>query len=359
MTTQSTVPGPTADPLAAFRRFPTGITVFLGLFVVGGLFLAYRHLGADAVAMCGDDPMAPGDECQMTSRRRRRISSSTSIQSYEERLTASARAHESWVWVGVAVAVIAAILIALVVIRWRRDTALARTLDGGQEPLATYSATTGTGVGLGFLGAAAVAGIALAMGVRMGGVSGESWIGLAIVGVGVVVALLIVWAARPKGSTLVRAYDSGVRVVTQSRAQEVPWADLQYFVDLESTTFMQLGWVGFKRQLMIDDKEFFATMRARINSAARARVQESAGTAAPVDFGKVTLAGRTVVVGKKELDAGSLAAITPVKGKDGLELHVRDRSGGTPATVRPVEIANSDVLFGVLSEHFGVVVPGR
>lgn len=359
MNTHSTAPGATADPLAAFRRFPTSLVVFLGVFVAGGLYLAYRHLGAEAVAMCSGEPMSPGDECRLSGRRRRRLSSSSYLRTYEEQLTSSARAHESWVWVGVAVAVVAAIMIVLVVVRWRQDTALARTLDGRQAPLTTYSATTGTTAGLGFLAAAAVAALALALGVRFGGMSGDSWVGLLIAGAGVVLALLILWAARPKGSTLVRADDASVRIVTQSRAHDVAWDDLQYFVDLEGSTFMQIGWVGSKRQLLVDDAEFFATMHTRINRTAQARVQESARTGAPVNFGDVTLAGRTVTFGKKELDAGSLAAITPVKTKEGLQLQVRDRSGRTPVTVRPVTIANIDVLFDVLSQHFGVVVPGR
>ncbi|MGC5629327.1 hypothetical protein ACPYO6_13920 [Georgenia sp. Z1344] len=359
MTTPST-PRPTTDAMAAFRRFPVGITVFLGLFVAAGLYLASRHLGAEAIAMCGDDTMAPGDMCTMSSgRRRRRAGGGTSTYTYEERLEAAARGHEAWVWAGIAVAVIAVIFIVLVVIRWRRDTALARTLDGQQAPVTSYSTTTSIGAGMGFLGAAAVGAGGLGVGVWLRGVSDLNPIGLAIMAAGAVSGLVILWMARPKGSTLVWAYDSHVRIVTQSRSHDVAWEDMQYFVDLQSSSFMELGWTGSKRQLSIDDEEFFATMRARINTLTRARVERSAETGEPVDFRAVTLAGRTVTFRKKKLDAGSLAAINLVKEKDNLSLHVRDREGATQVIINPAEIANLDVLLHVLSQTYGVVVPGR
>jgi sulfur transfer complex TusBCD TusB component (DsrH family) len=358
VTTQSPVPGPAVDHLAAFRRFPVGLVVFLGVFVAAGLYLASRHFGADAVAMCGDETMLPGDQCEQTRRRRRSISTTTTIRSYEEQLTASARAHEAWVWVGVAVAVLAVIVILLVVLRWRSDVALARTMFGQQAPLTAFSTTTGTGVGLGYVIAAAVAGAGLFFGVRAGATDGEI-VGIVIAAVGVIAALAIVAASRPKGSTLVWAYDPGARIVTRSTSQDVPWSDLRYFVDLQNDTYMQIGWKGSKHQVLVDDKDFFATMRSKINSTALAEVQQAAPTGEPVDFGAVTLSGRTITFGKKSFDAASLAAINAVKTKEGVELQVRDRSGGTPVTIRPATFANSDVLFHVLHEQFGVVVPTR
>lgn len=358
MTTPSPSTGKTVDHLAAFRRFPVGLIVFLGVFIAAGLYLASRHFGADAVAVCGDETMQPGDQCEQTRRRRRRISTTTTIRSYEEQLVAAARSHEAWIWGGIAVAVIAVIVIILVVLRWRSDVALARTMSAEQAPLTAFSTTTGASVGLGFLIAAAVGGIGIFFGVRFGATDGET-VGLIVAAVAAVIALLIVFSARPKGSTLVWAYEPGARIVTRSTSQDIPWSDLQYFISPGNDSFMQLGWKGSKHQVSVDDKDFFATMRTKINSTAMAEVQQAAPNGAPVSFGAVTLAGRTITFGKKSLDAPSLAAINAVKTKEGVEYQVRDRAGKTAVTIRPAVLANSDVLFHVLHEQFGIVVPTR
>lgn len=345
-----TAPEPVTDPLAVFRRFPTALVVFLGVLGAAGIGIALAHLGRTPVAKCGSRPMSPDDLCTLRSRRSRTESEWT----FQERLDFNRYENLSLVWAGVVIAVVAAIVITMVVIRWRRDIAVADQLTGGPAPLAAYAKATGGLTGFLTLGAVLVGGIGALLAVRSFGGKGTPTVGLVMAVIAAVVVVGVLWAARPKGCTLVWGYPPAVRVVTSSKVHDTAWPDMQYVTTLGTNPATMLSWVGNKDRLSIDDADFFALMRGQINTAVREGVAQRVGSGEVLDFRNVKVAGPTITIGKKSLPGVDLGGFVVLSDKNGPYFDFRNHQGKSVASTPVRDVGNIDVLFDLLAQQFGV-----
>lgn len=340
-----------ATALATFRRLPTPLLVALGLYAVVGAVVALLYATRDAVAMCGDRVMAPGDTCSLRVSRR---SLEKRDWTYEQRLDFSAYENRALTVAGIVVAVIAVAMIVAVLVRRARDVAVADRLAAAEEPIAAHARPNGLLTGVLTLGACIAGGIAGLLAVRSGHGDGVDAVPLVIaVGLaGGAVALLV--AGRPAGSTLVWAYPDAVRIVTRSTVHDIAWQDMQYTTSLAAEPVTMLSWVGKKDRLIVDDADFFATMRGRINEAVRAGVPERLTAGETIDFRVVKVAGGTVTLNNKQLPGADIAGVVAVRNKDGDFFEFRDAQDKRIEAVRVPEVGNIDVLVEVLSRQFGV-----
>ena len=339
-----------ADPLAVFRKFPTGLVVFLGILVVAGAALALSHVGRTAAAMCNGNPMSPDDICVVRSRRAR----TTSEWTYQERLDFNVYENLSFVWGGAVIALFAAIMIVVAIIRWRRDIAVADRLAGGPEPLAAYAKATGFLAGFLTLGACVVGLIGAMAFVRSFGGKGTPVVGIVIAVIAVIVAVGMLWLGRARGCILVWAYPPAVRVVSRSKVRDIAWQDMQYAVTLGDNRAMMLSWIGHKDRLSIEDKDFFTTMRDQINGAVREVVPARTAAGELVDFRSVKITGPTVTIGRKTVPGADLGGVAVTRDKNGSYFEFRDKQGKAVGSAATQDVGNIDVLFELLSRQFGV-----
>jgi hypothetical protein len=338
------------DPLAVFRRFPTGLVVFLGLIGAGGLALFITNRAKEVVARCGDEVMIAGDICETRSRR----SFNTTTWTYEERLNFADAQNQGAIVAGVVVALIALIAIVAVVIRWRRDVTVADQLASQQAPLTAFATTTGLATGFLTLVAGLLGGFGAFLAVGASGSKGGPVVGLVFGGLMLLAAVGVLWAGRPKGCTLVWAYPSAVRVVTESRVHDVPWQDMQYLSTLGKDRSEWLSWAGRKGKLGIDDKEFFAVMQRTINGATAAGVRPRLDAGETIDFGDVKVSSSTLVVKRKTFPVSDIRGITVMRDKNGTYYEFRDQQTKVAASVGVQTVANADVLFDLLAKRLNI-----
>ncbi|MBZ2195024.1 DUF6585 family protein [Occultella gossypii] len=338
------------DPLAVFRRFPTGLVVFLGLIGAGGVALFLANNAKEVVARCGNEVMVAGDICETRSRR----SFNTTTWTYEERLAFAEAQNQGAIVAGLVVVLIAVIAIAAVVTRWRRDVAVANQLASQEAPLTAFADSTGVGTGFLTLVAGLLGGFGAFLAVGASGSKGSPVVGLVLGGLMLVAALGVLWVGRPKGCTLVWAYPSAVRVVTESRVHDVPWQDMQYLATLGKDRSEWLSWAGRKSSLGIQDKEFFAVMQRTINGAAAASVRQRFEAGETIDFGDVKVSSSAIVLKKKQFPVSDIRGITVMRDKNGTYYEFRDQQIKVAGSVGVQTVANSDVLFDLLAKRLNI-----
>ncbi|TDE92614.1 hypothetical protein EXU48_13815 [Occultella glacieicola] len=336
--------------MTAFRRIPISLIVFLGVLGAGGLALFLARIGAQVLPTCEGQVMGQGDTCIVSSRRNR----GGTTWSYEERLDFVQAQSQGVAVGGLLVAVFAVVLIVAVVIRWRRDLAVADQLAGEQAPLTAYVTTTGTTTGLFAVLAFLAGGFGAFLAVGATGSKGTPWIGIVFGALLLALGLLFLWVARPNGCTLVWAYPAVVRIVTQSRIHDVPWQDMQYLSGLGKDAAVWLSWVGRKGTLDIDDKDFFATMRRHINGAVAGVAAQRFEASQPTDFGEITLTGSMLVLKRKSVAAADLSGITLMRDKNGTYYEFRDQRAKVVGLIGVQTVANADVLFDLLAKRLNV-----
>src|SRR5699024_10521675 len=111
--------------------------------------------------------------------------------------------------------------------------------------------------------------------------------------------------------------------------------------------------------LEVTDKDFFATMRTRINDAVRTGLRQRATAGEVADFRRVTVDDSTLTVDGQAVPAQSIAAVVAVRTKDTNVFEFRDQQGRAVRSVRVTEVANVDVLFELLSSRFGIRLSHR
>ncbi len=339
------------DPLAVFRRFPTGLVVFLGLIGAGGVALFLANNAKEVLATCGSDGvMVAGDICETRSRR----SFNTTTWTYEERLEFAQAQNLGAIVAGLVVVLIALIAIGAVVVRWRRDVAVANQLASQQAPLTAFATTTGLVTGFLTLVAGLLGGFGAFLAVSASGGKGSPAVGLVLGGLMLVAALGVLLAGRPKGCTLVWAYPSAVRVVTESRVHDVPWRDMQYLSTLGKDRSEWLSWAGRKGTLGIDDKEFFAVMQRTINGAVATDVRQRFEAGDTIDFGDVKVSSSTIALKKKQFPVSAIRGITVMRDKNGTYYEFRDQQIKVAGSVGVQTVANADVLFDLLAKRLNI-----
>ncbi len=332
---------PAKNHLDAFRNPPVAGLIFFLVIGLAGAVWAVLRSGREIVAMCGGARMSPGESCSTRSRR----SMTTTEWTYDDRLEFATAQHHGLTAGGVAVAVCAAIVIASLLIRWLRDRAVADTLAGQQAPLTSYANRAGLGTGFVSLLACVLAFFGASVLVQALNFTVRNQIGGTVVGAAVLLcALVLLVLAFPRGSTLVWPLEESVRVVTRSRVQDVAWQQMQYLVGFAEPPLMQLSWTGKAPKLTIDDGEFFALMRDRINQTLREVLPARRAAGETLDFGAVTITGDTVTVEKAVLDSAQIGAVGKGRNDHGDCLVFVDHTGNSLATVTELRVANRDLL---------------
>lgn len=336
------------NPLTVLRNPPLASLIFFAIIGLAGVVWTVLRTGREIVATCGGDAMAPGDIC--TTRGRRSVTATE--WTYDERLEFATAQNNGSTAAGIALAACAALVIIFLLIRWIRDRAVAATLDGQEPPVTSYADRSGSATGFISLLACAAAFFGVSMLVQGLTFTVRNQIGsIAIGAVLVVAALVVLVLAFPRGSTLVWAKDDSVRVVTRSRIQDLAWQDMQYLVSFSAQPLKELSWTGKAPKLTIDDQDFFAVMRDRINATLQQTLPARDAAGETLDFGAVTVAGSRVTVDKTVLDRAQIAAIGKGR-KDNVDcLAFADHAGNTVATVTEMKVANRDLLPGLLTGH--------
>lgn len=340
-----------AKALGDFRRIPVALLVVLGACAVVGAGVALVYATRDAVATCGDRVMSPGETCTLRVSRR---SLAKRDWTYEQRLEFSQYENVALTVAGVVVAVIALGMIVAVLVRRARDLAVVDSLADAEQPIASYARTNGLLTGALSLGACIAGGAAALFGVRaLRGPDPDVVVLLVAAGVAALAVAMLV-AGRPGGATLVCAYPSTVRVVSRSKVHDIAWHDMHYTTSLAAEPTTMLSWRGHGHLLEVTDKDFFATMRTRINDAVRTVLPQRIAAGELVDFRRVTVDGSSVTVDGRAVPGQDIAAVVPVRTKDTDVFEFRDRHGKAVRTVRVTEVANVDVLLELLSSRFGI-----
>ncbi|MGD7705977.1 hypothetical protein [Microlunatus sp. Y2014] len=336
------------NPMDVFRRLPIASVVVFGLVAVAGIVMFVINLGREVVAKCGSDVMTAGEMCTIRGRR-----SGTSTWTYPERLNYAEWTKTSLIVAGIVLFALAVIMIALLIHRWRRDIAVAETLAGEQAPLTSY--VKATGLGSGFLGlvGCGLATVGTAVAVQGFGSKAPAF----NVGIGVVMivaGIASLYMGRPKGCTLVWAYPSVVRIVTRSTIHDVQWQDMHYISSLGNEPAVLLSWVGGK-DLGIEDKEFFATMRRHINGAIQPGVQQKLAEGAEVDFRAIRITGDQLNLSGKKVAPADVAGIRMTQDKDKkVSFEFRNHQGRAVASIPALEVVNMDVALEVLAKRYNI-----
>src|SRR5699024_10793065 len=329
-----------AKALADFRRVPIALLVVLGICAAIGAVVAAVCATRDAVATCGDRVMSPGETCTLRVSRR---SMAKRDWTYEQRLEFSEYENLALAVAGVVVAIIAAGMIVAVLARWARDLAVADGLTGAEEPIAAHARTNGLLTGALSLGACIAGGVAALFGVRAFRGPDPDVVVLVVAAGAAALAVVMLIVGRPSGAILVWVYPSVVRVVTRSKVHDLAWHDMHYTTSLAAEPTTSLSWRGHRHLLEVTDKDFFATMRTRINDAVRTGLRQRATAGEVADFRRVTVDDSTLTVDGQAVPAQSIAAVVAVRTKDTNVFEFRDQQGRAVRSVRVTEVANVDV----------------
>ena len=335
--------------LRTFTAFPYAAVVVLLLLLAWVVSRFLSRYDAVATAVCKGDVMVAGDMCERRGRRGRRYT-----VSYE---TVLAQSKASITADRIALPVLAVLLVVMViaiVVRWRRDIALAATFAQERPAYAHAVRTAGrvvmwmllAGVVI-YVGAQAV----LAMTIR------AETVGLVLVGLVLLAGVGLAYAGRPKGSQYVGVYGEGARLARRGKVSSARWNQLQYFPRSADTTG-DLQVVGEGTTVTVPS-EFGRGVAEATTAAWTANAWDRLSAGEVLDFGAVQL-DRVGISEKKGavVPYAELAQIAVAKPrKEGLHTYFYGRDGRQLIDVVAGQIANPDALRYLLGQYCGVTLP--